>query len=81
LIKRFETKDLEGALHLQEKSIDLISLYPRYGGAATGKAILKITGIDCGDFRPPGKILSDNQRKELWADLQQQSFFNYSAKS
>lgn len=81
LINRFETKDLERALHLQEKSIDLISLYPRYGGAATGKTILKIAGIDCGDFRPPGKILSDNQRKELWTDLQKQSFFNYSAKS
>lgn len=75
LIKTFEEKDLSNALSLQEKSIDIIAHYSRFGGAVAGKAILKFCGIDCGDFRSPGNQLSDTKRQELREALDRMGFF------
>lgn len=79
LVKAFEEKDLSKALALQEKSIDIISRYSRFGGAVAGKAILKFCGIDCGDFRSPGNQLSETKRQELYEELAQIGFLPTSA--
>lgn len=81
LIELFEKSDLDQAKKLQEKSIDMIALFSKYGGGTAGKAILKIIGLDCGDFRSPGKKLSPSDREALLLDLQNQDFFNYTMKS
>ncbi len=53
LIDAFEKNDLVTARKLQQKSIDMIQLLGKYGGIATGKAYMKLVGVDCGEFRLP----------------------------
>lgn len=75
--KAFEERDFEKALHLQEKSIDFISLYGKYGGPAAGKAILKFCGLDCGSFRSPVLSLSKQQENMFKSELTDLGFFTY----
>ncbi|MFM7770044.1 MAG: dihydrodipicolinate synthase family protein, partial [Bacteroidota bacterium] len=55
LIHAFENGDLKKAGYLQQDSINMIRLLGKYGGIATGKAYMKLIGLDCGDFRLPVK--------------------------
>lgn len=55
LIDAFRRNELETARSLQQTSIDFIRLLGKYGGIATGKAYMKIVGLDCGGFRLPVK--------------------------
>ena len=55
LIDAFNNGDMEKAASLQQKSIDMIRLLGKYGGIATGKAYMKLAGLDCGNFRLPVK--------------------------
>ncbi|WP_158857321.1 dihydrodipicolinate synthase family protein [Lunatibacter salilacus] len=75
VLAAFEKGDMETALLYQQKSIDFISLYGKFGGAAAGKAILQMCGVDCGDFRSPVKKLSDGEKKAFSNLLQDQNFF------
>lgn len=60
LIRAFEENDLPEAQALQQQSIDMIRLLGKYGGIATGKAYMKMAGIDCGGFRLPVKNMSSS---------------------
>ncbi len=60
MIDAFERNDLEEARRLQQKSIDMITLLGKYGGIATGKAYMKLIGLDCGEFRLPVKNMNDS---------------------
>ncbi|AGA80529.1 dihydrodipicolinate synthase family protein [Echinicola vietnamensis] len=79
LMEAFQQQDMEAARHWQEKSIDLISLFGHYGGAACGKAIMKLCGLDCGQFRYPVKQLEKGDYEELKECLDQLGFFQYSS--
>ncbi|WP_017260050.1 dihydrodipicolinate synthase family protein [Pedobacter arcticus] len=61
LIAAFDANDLKTAVALQQKSIDFIRLLGKYGGIATGKAYMKLVGIDCGEFRLPVKNMDAAQ--------------------
>lgn len=65
LISAFENGDLDKANNLQQKSIDMITLLGKYGGIATGKAYMKLVGLDCGEFRLPVANM-DASRFELF---------------
>ncbi|MBO9618330.1 MAG: dihydrodipicolinate synthase family protein [Niabella sp.] len=71
LIAAFKTGALEKARDLQQKAIDMIRLLGKYGGIATGKAYMKLVGLDCGVFRLPVKNMSaaafETFRKEVEA--------------
>jgi N-acetylneuraminate lyase len=54
---------------LQQQSIDIIRLLGKYGGIATGKAYMKIIGIDCGEFRLPVKNMSAAEFELFKADV------------
>ncbi|MCC7523863.1 MAG: dihydrodipicolinate synthase family protein [Chitinophagaceae bacterium] len=58
LIDAFHNNELEKARSLQQQSIDMIRLLGKYGGIATGKAYMKLVGMDCGEFRLPVKNMS-----------------------
>jgi len=58
LIEAFNNGDLKTAALYQQQSIDLIRLLGKYGGIATGKAYMKLIGLDCGEFRLPVKNMS-----------------------
>lgn len=73
----FDRNDLEKAQALQQTSIDMISLLGKYGGIATGKAYMKLVGIDCGKFRLPVKNMSDEDFDRFRADTGILGFKNF----
>lgn len=79
LIAAFERGDLEQAQQLQEKSIEMIRLLGKYGGIATGKAYMKLLGLDCGEFRLPVANMSEAQFSAFKNDTQQIKFNTFSS--
>jgi len=80
LVQAFRQKDMDEARAMQEKSIDLISLFGKYGGAACGKAIMKLCSLDCGQFRQPVRQLEEKDYEELRVELEKLDFFQFSVK-
>lgn len=81
ILKAFEKGDMVAALSCQEKSIDFVALYGKYGGGSAGKAIMKFCGLDCGSFRPPMKKLGEEDEIALLSELNIQKFFKYSIRN
>ncbi len=77
LIDAFDQNDLEKAQSLQQQSIDMITLLGKYGGIATGKAYMKVVGIDCGEFRLPVKNMNDEQFQLFKKDVDQLNFSSF----
>lgn len=77
IIKAVEDNDLETARKLQEKSVDFIALYGKFGGAAAGKSIMKLCGLDCGAFRVPVAKLTTKEENALRQELEKQGFFEF----
>jgi N-acetylneuraminate lyase len=61
LIAAFEERDFVSAAQYQQLSIDFIRLLGKYGGIATGKAYMKLIGLNCGEFRLPVKKMAAEQ--------------------
>jgi N-acetylneuraminate lyase len=74
LIDAFNNNELKKAQSLQQQSIDMISLLGKYGGIATGKAYMKLIGMDCGEFRLPVKNMSGEQFELFKKDTEQINF-------
>ena len=77
LIAAFEKGNLKEAAQLQQLSIDMIRLLGKYGGIATGKAYMKVLGLDCGKFRLPVKNMSDSDFELFKKDVQALGFDNF----
>ena len=77
LIDAFNNNDLQKAQALQQQSIDMITLLGKYGGIATGKAYMKLVGMDCGHFRLPVKNMSDEQFELFKKDVEQLNFSSF----
>lgn len=77
LIESFEKNDLQQARDLQQKSIDMISLLGKYGGSATGKAFMKLVGLDCGGFRLPVRNMTDSNFELFSKDVAHLHFESY----
>ncbi len=56
--KAWDDNDIDLARSLQLRSIKMIQLLGKYGGIATGKAYMKVIGLDCGSFRLPVKNMT-----------------------
>lgn len=80
LIEAFNKNDLKKAQALQQQSIDMITLLGKYGGIATGKAYMKLIGLDCGGFRLPVKNMSQEQFDLFKKDTEQLNFSSFSSK-
>jgi N-acetylneuraminate lyase len=80
LIDAFNKGDFESAQALQQTSIDIINLLGKYGGIATGKAYMKLVGIDCGDFRLPVKNMSEEEFELFEKETESLSFRSYCSK-
>jgi N-acetylneuraminate lyase len=74
LISAFDIGDLETARKLQQQSIDMITLLGKYGGIATGKAYMKLVGIDCGEFRLPVKNMTAQEFELFKSDTEKMAF-------
>lgn len=80
LIDAFNNGDMEKAQSLQQQSIDMIRLLGKYGGIATGKAYMKLIGLDCGEFRLPVKNMSIENFEFFKKEVEQLGFQNYCSK-
>ena len=80
MIDAFNKHDLKKANSLQQKSIDMIRLLGKYGGIATGKAFMKLVGMDCGEFRLPVKNMSAEQFEFFKKDVEQLNFVSFSSR-
>jgi N-acetylneuraminate lyase len=77
LMAAFSEGDLEKARQLQQQSIDMIRLLGKYGGISTGKAYMKLIGLDCGAFRLPVKNMTDDQQLLFKQDVEQLNFSSF----
>jgi N-acetylneuraminate lyase len=77
LIDAFNNGDLASAQSLQQQSIDMIRLLGKYGGIATGKAYMKLIGVDCGEFRLPVKNMSAEEFTAFKKDVAQLEFSSF----
>jgi N-acetylneuraminate lyase len=69
--------EVEKARALQLKSIRMVEIIIKYGGGVRGgKAVMKHIGIDCGDCRMPFTPFSEEEYKQLDADLRDFGFPN-----
>ena len=67
--KAYEEGNMALAQELQEKANAMIAVLIKHGGSpATGKALMKYIGLDCGGVRSPLQSLSDEQYQQLAAD-------------
>lgn len=77
LIDAFNNGDLKKAQQLQQQSIDMIRLLGKYGGIATGKAYMKMIGLDCGEFRLPVRNMTTEKFNSFKKDVEQVNFNSY----
>ena len=77
LIDAFQAGDLQKAQLLQQLSIDMIRLLGKYGGIATGKAYMKLIGLDCGEFRLPVVNLGTDKFELFRKEVAQLGFYNF----
>ena len=80
LMAAFSKNDLQKANALQQQSIDMIRLLGKYGGIATGKAYMKLVGMDCGEFRLPVKNMTAAEFEQFKADTDKINFSKYCSK-
>lgn len=80
LIDAFAQNNLSKAQELQQVSIDMIRLLGKYGGIATGKAYMKLIGVNCGEFRLPVKNMTEIQFELFKHDTDQLNFSSFCSK-
>lgn len=77
----FAAGDLAAARDLQMKSARLVrALVSAGGGVPAGKAIMKLTGLDCGPCRAPLAGMDEAQLPVLRENLEAIGFFDYCEK-
>ncbi|MDQ3842722.1 MAG: dihydrodipicolinate synthase family protein [Bacteroidota bacterium] len=77
LLEAFQNGDLKKAQSLQQQSIDMIRLLGKYGGIATGKAYMKVLGLDCGAFRLPVTNMNEEAFELFKKDVEQLHFSSF----
>ena len=77
LLDAFNAGELEQAASIQQKAIDMIELLGKYGGIATGKAFMKLIGINCGEFRLPVKNMTEAAFEQFTVDAERVGFTNF----
>jgi len=66
IIEAYQQNDMTTAQDEQMKSVKLIQIMLRFGIASSGKAIMKMLGIDCGPVRAPLESLDEGRCTELY---------------
>lgn len=77
LINAFNAGDMQKAAEYQQLSIDMIRLLGKYGGIATGKAYMKLIGLNCGEFRLPVKNMNASEFVEFEKDAARVGFSQF----
>lgn len=69
IIQHYDAGQMTEARQLQQKSVNLVQTLVKYGVMASGKAILKMLGVDCGPVRAPLSNLTIEKEQALHSDL------------
>lgn len=77
LISAYNNGEMEIAAAIQQQAIDMIRLLGKYGGIATGKAFMKLIGLDCGGFRLPVSNMDEAGFSAFSNDVKQTGFYTY----
>lgn len=80
IIEAYNAGDMATAQKEQAHSQDIVAILHKFGGLPTGKAIMKITGLDCGGVRPPLRNIRKEQYDEVANYLDQIGFFDFCSK-
>jgi len=76
IISDFESGKIEEARKKQIKSVKIINVLNRYGGAiVAGKRLMKTVGIDCGNFRLPVTKFNENVYEQFINNLKKAGFY------
>jgi N-acetylneuraminate lyase len=76
MIKKFRQKQMEEALEIQKKANEVIAIMLATGSAISGgKAMMKMSGIDCGPCRLPLLSLTAAQQTELEKKMKKVGYF------
>ena len=82
IINYYQQGDLIKAEKLQKKSIELVNILNKYGGVLpAGKALMRLTGVDCGTTRLPIRAFNENSFVDIYRELEKNGFFDYMCKS
>jgi N-acetylneuraminate lyase len=77
IMAAMERGDIQAARKLQMRSINIVEIIIKYGGGVRGgKAIMNLTGMECGQCRLPIPPFGEEEYNQLKADLQQVGFFD-----
>ena len=77
IMQAYALNDLSTARAYQMKSIQIVEVMLKYVNAIVGgKAILKLSGIDCGPCRTPLRNLTDQEMSALEKDLEGIGYFD-----
>jgi N-acetylneuraminate lyase len=77
MIAAFKSGDIATARTCAARSVDLVSILLRHGGLRTGKAIMALSGIDCGPTISPVVPLSSNEISSVRRSLEEIGFFKW----
>lgn len=76
IMEAYDQQDFDKARAYQMDSIRIIAVMLKYVNAIVGgKAILKLSGIDCGPCRTPLRNLTDQETANLRKDLEEAGYF------
>jgi len=68
---------MDAAESEQARSAEMIRMFKERDYIPTAKAVMNLTGVNCGPVRPPLKRLSSAQIDTLRRDLDAMGFFDW----
>ncbi|MBX2816857.1 MAG: dihydrodipicolinate synthase family protein, partial [Saprospiraceae bacterium] len=77
VVDHFTKGDHASAMLLQRKAVQVVQFLKRFGGLATGKAIMNILGVEVGAPRLPFRPLSMEDISALERGLREIGFFEF----
>lgn len=77
IMDAYNAGDMATAQEEQSRAGEMVAILYRSGGLAAVKPIMEMIGVDCGQPRPPLRVLDSAERGELRAELEQVGFFEY----
>jgi N-acetylneuraminate lyase len=80
MIEAYNRGDTEVARQCAGRSVDLVAILLRHGGLRTGKAIMALSGVDCGPTRSPVAPLAAEVVATVRRSLEEIGFFDWSVR-
>jgi N-acetylneuraminate lyase len=77
MIGAYDAGDIKTARECAGRSVDLVAILLRHGGLRTGKAIMALSGIDCGPTRSPVQPLASEDVAAVRRSLEGIGFFDW----